>query len=357
MKWLGVFFFVVFSTGSSLAQPKDSSDWLFVYYLPYDNDLSGHAQAVIRQLQSAQKYDRVNVAIQMDLADSSGMQRISIVDNTVKIDTIAREKMASKKELKRFLKWTTQSFQFNHSALFFLDHGGRQDEIGQDLYPDSTFLKTKDMHSAIAYFNKRNGRQTELIYLQVCNKASLETLYEFHDLSGYTLASQLLLGAPNYYYEGVFQEIQNFPEIDGGALARHIIYAEDTSMYESLTCVKNAAFPAVREAFVEYVDAINQRPDFGFKKVPKTITYGPDRYWDFKSFLQEINSTDSLELEKRKKIVDVMGSELITFVRFSPGANTTFSGMSIAALSKQRIQDFHHMKFYRDFRIADLPLN
>ncbi|PWL29614.1 MAG: hypothetical protein DCO96_07595 [Fluviicola sp. XM-24bin1] len=194
-----------------MASEKDSCDWIFIYYAPYDNDLSAHSDTILAQLSTASKYDNVRVVFQLDTDDTLGMYRYSISPSGVHIDTIPSEESTSNEQLQDYFNWIGDNFAFRNSAIFFLDHGGGLDEVGQDLYPDSTFIKVPDIRNVLLSFKYENNVLIDLIYLQVCAKASIEPLYELSEIADYTLACQRYLGAPNYYYKGMLQHVAKIP--------------------------------------------------------------------------------------------------------------------------------------------------
>jgi Clostripain family len=76
--------------------------------------------------------------------------------------------------------------------------------------------------------------------VQNCNKATLEVVYETRNCAQYTLASQLNLGAPNYYYEGFLNCLKD-PSVGGREAAIAIMDSERANMYHTLTLVDNQA--------------------------------------------------------------------------------------------------------------------
>ena len=338
------------------ATEKDSSEWLLIYYLPYDNNLSEHADTIISQLGVAKDLENVNVVLQVDRADSSGMERIRIVEGQVIREQIYDELSTSRKSFQEYLLWVDEQFEFEKSALFLLDHGGSPDEIGQDLTPDSTFLITTDIRKAVLKFNRKQKQPLELIYLQMCSRGSIEILYEFRDLTKFILASQHNVGAPNYYYEKTLQTLNDSSQVSGSKLASWITKFESPEMFSSLTCLDMIMFPSVRNSFISYLIELEKRDNLAFTSLPETITYAGDRYWDLISFLDVVNTTSSDELSAREALKSNVEQGLIVFHTKSPNAKIQTNGISMANLSKQRIGDYWHMKFYRDFKIRKLDL-
>ena len=334
---------------------QDSLDWLIVYYAPYDNNLSSYSDSILKQLESAKEYENVQVVLQVDKADSEGMYRYTITSNGTIIDTIPSEESTSGKILNSYLRWASRNFSFKHSALFFLDHGGGLNEVGQDLQPDSSFLTTTSIQKAMKKFNRWSSSTVDLLYLQVCAKSSIEPLYEFRDVSNYTLASQQLLGAPNYYYPKTIQFLSQHPNSSGAELAKSIATNDRTDMIESLTCIDNNQFSLIRSNFRKLVIELEKRPQITFSAAPLHFDYSTDRYWDLISFLESLNLQTPEELAAKDALIQSIQKELIEYQLFSD-PNSAYSGISIATISKDRIRAYWKMKFYRDFLIHKIPV-
>ncbi|XOV67968.1 MAG: clostripain-related cysteine peptidase [Fluviicola sp.] len=356
MKYLFCIFLFLCGAQSTVAQ-KDSCDWIFIYYAPYDNDLSHFSDSILNQLSTATQYDNIRVVFQVDKDDTLGMYRYAIGPNGIKLDTIPSEESTSSKQLTNYLDWVNQNYVFERSAVFFLDHGGGLDEVGQDLHPDSTFLKTRDIRKSLQQFNRKNKNQVDLLYLQVCAKSSIEPFYELHKLSKWTLASQKLLGAPNYYYNEMlrYASIGNIDH-DGSSIAQSIMGSERPDMYESLTLIDNDKFDLIKSQFRNLITELSKREEVVFKKAPKNFDYGKDRYWDLVDFLDCLILTTQEEIQAKDELKNSILNYLIDTKHVGAFKSDDYSGISIAALSKDRIRAYWHMKFYRGFKFDKLPL-
>ncbi|MCR9174290.1 MAG: clostripain-related cysteine peptidase [bacterium] len=346
---------VLLSSLTATASEKDSCEWIFIYYALYDNDLSRYSDSILLQLSTAAKYENVRVVFQVDKDDSMGMFRYSIGPNGVTTEAIPSEVITSRKQLSNYLDWVNKSYEFDKSAVFFLDHGGGLNEVGQDLQPDSTFLKTNDIRASLSRFNRKNKKTIDLLYLQVCAKASIEPLYEFHDVSSYTLASQKLIGAPNYYYECLFQFANNHPQLNGGDLAQSIATCEQNDMIESLTCIDNGKFDEAKSAFRALNIELNKRGSLTFTQAPLHFDYSKDRYWDLMDFLACLDLQTEAEKEARDRLKGAV--KTLVYQKFdATNSPDKFSGISIASLSKDRIRRYWCMRFYREFKMDRLPI-
>jgi len=338
------------------ASDKDSCEWIFIYYVPYDNNLSAYADSILNQFSSTAKNENVRVVFQTDKNDTLGMYRYTIDSEGIHTDTIPSELSASGKQLSSYLDWVQSKFFFKKSAVFFLDHGGGLDEIGQDLYPDSTFLTTGAIRKSLRRFKRKTGKLVDLVYLQVCAKSSIEPLYEFHDVAYFTLASQKLLGAPNQYYSGTIENLSLSSCFTGEDLARRIVQAEDHSMYTTLTCIDNAQFGLVKSRFRKLIQLLYQRGEVTITQEPKTYEYGNDRYWDLVDFLECLNLNDPKEIAARDSLTAAILNDLIVFKKTSAYVKDNFSGISIAVPGKDRTRAYWKMRFFREFKMDRLPV-
>ncbi|GAB5423223.1 MAG: hypothetical protein Crog4KO_03700 [Crocinitomicaceae bacterium] len=330
-------------------------DWLFIYYAPYDNNLSHYSDSILNQLESVREFENIQVVLQVDKSDSVGMLRYAIGANATTIDTIASEESTSRKSLQAYLRWASETYKFKQSAVFFLDHGGGLNEVGQDLNPDSTFLTTRSIRKPLEKFNKWNQSKVDLIYLQVCAKSSIEPLYEFRDVSHYTLASQQLLGAPNYYYSEVIRQASQNQLTDGLELAKSIALNDREDMISKLTCVDNSQFDLIRSDFRKLTFLLEKKEQLLFKKPPLQYEYANDRYWDLVDFLNCLDLQSQSAIKLRDGLIESIENKLVAYT-YTP-VSSDFSGISIAALSKERIGAFWwKMQFYRDFRMNQLPI-
>ncbi len=351
-----LFILLLFASTQKIGAAQDSLDWLLIYYAPYDNNLSHYSDSILRQLESAKQFDNVRVVFQVDKSDSAGMLRYAIGPQKTTVDTISSEKSTSQKSLQSYLKWASERYNFRRSAVFFLDHGGGLNEVGQDLYPDSTFLTTKSIRRSLAKFNKWNQSKVDLIYLQVCAKASIEPLYEIRDVSHYTLASQQLLGAPNYYYPAVIQQLSQHSLNDGLSLAKSIAMNDREDMISTLTCIDNSQFGLIQSEFRKLTFLLEKKDQLNFNKKPLHYDYAHDRYWDLVDFLTCLDLTATSAIELRDRLIDHIENKLVAYT-YTP-VPSEFCGISIAALSKKRIGTYwRRMQFYRNFRMNQLPID
>jgi len=342
----------LFLSFSSTSFSKDSTEWLLIYYVPYDNNLSEYSDSILLQFQNA-NLEKVSVLMLIDRADSSGMVRYKITKEGTSTTNIKSERITHKKHLIQLFRYASKEFNAKCTALFMLNHGGRLNEIGQDLYPDSTFLKLTDLRKSMYRYSYRSGSDIDLLFMQVCAKSSIGALYEVSSGANYTLASQKLLGAPNYYYQKMIDSLNHNPDRDGKELAGIIAKSDRKDMFESLTCIDNDKFYKIRREFLKFISVLEVEKTLKFHNSPNSFNYAGEMYWDLIDFLNQLNLTKEDAKAQRDALIAAITNELIVFVQYSDQSKKgSYSGISILALQKDVIFPYWwKMKFFEDFRI------
>lgn len=119
-------------------------------------------------------------------------------------------------------------------------------------------MRVDELARAVNNFNQLTDGRVELLFFQNCNKASLEVIYEARDCARYTLASQLNLGAPNYYYHGFLKRL-NDRSVGGREAAIAITEYERADMYHSLTLFDNRAVATIPEKLARLLQPVFDR--------------------------------------------------------------------------------------------------
>jgi cysteine peptidase C11 family protein len=341
------------------AQQKTRAEWLFIYYMPYDNNLSSYGDTIISMISKNITSDKIIATVQADFAGASGMKRYLITSDAVKISDVEGEASANTKTYRNYLDWVAQNIQTKKRAIVFLDHGGKLDEVCMDRYPIYKFLRVDSLRKEVNSFNGLTNHKTDLIYLQVCVKGSIEPLYEMSDCAYYTMASQTELGAPNYYYPAFFRELSEHPEMSARDVAHKIVTAEQPDMYNSLTCIDNSKMKAFRDLFNKFILSLPKNTLYSL--TPEYfVRYDNEVYYDLIAFLDSIQTTNKTSLALRKKLIQQIRSDLIFFHRTEPGKVNTFGhycGVSILPLSahySEKQSLYRHLRFFSDFNVHQL---
>src|SRR5436190_19840381 len=140
MNRITVLLLILATSFTSFAQQTRTYDWLLVYYMPYDNDLSPLARTIINQVLKEKSNGRVCIALQTDLAGPGGTMRY-IINESIDSTNIADENSADATSFQDFLHWAYGKYKAKHYAVVLLNHGGRLNEYGVDKYPSKKWMR------------------------------------------------------------------------------------------------------------------------------------------------------------------------------------------------------------------------
>ena len=90
---------------AALGAPPEKAKWAFLYWIPYDNDLSRFAQPVLEHLQRGTANSDAVVAVQVDTPELVGMQRIVYTRAGARTAMAPGHANSSGEELAQFLEW------------------------------------------------------------------------------------------------------------------------------------------------------------------------------------------------------------------------------------------------------------
>lgn len=278
------------------SQSKPSYSWIFLYWMPYDNDLSHLGNEIMSMLSSSIQTDNILIAVQADLAQQQTLSRTIISSEGTESYFLDSEDSADPENFATFLNWAAQSYQADNWVVAFMGHGGLLTQISPDYdvdRPESQRLRwmdINDIRDKILHFNQQTGKPLELFFFQNCNKSTLEACRIMSPVANYILASQDLLGSPSYHYKGVFQSLGNFPNINGKQLAHRIREFETPDMYIGYTVVDCKRLPEVTIALNALIDVMLQKDleSVDLTQLPR-ILYVGETYVDIVAFLSTMS--------------------------------------------------------------------
>ena len=344
-----IFLFLIAGHNLFSQSEKIKTDWLFIYYMPYDNDLSKHGEPIIKMIGDNIRSENVMVTIQAEFANSHGMKRYLITNQGITTTSIDNDRSASINTYKEYLEWVKEKVIYNKLAVIFLDHGGKLDEICLDEKPIRQFLKIDEIKSTL--INIFGIKSINLLFLQVCTKGTIEALYELKDTAKYTLCSQIVLGAPNAYYKGLFSAFSNQIINTGYDVAELIVGNEASDMYNSYTLIDNTKMDNLFSLFSEFINEIKNM-NIQLSGWPLNILHFGERYWDIISFLENIP-----EFKYKTRLMGYIKNELIVFHKINPSPMkdqnqkvrisipmNRYSGLS---MSREMDNKYDRLEFYK----------
>jgi hypothetical protein len=360
-------------------------DWVFLYWMPYDNNLSRFGQPIIQMLSTGVQNGNLLVIVQSDFSEDPQLSRRIITKGKIGLKYLETANSSSEEVFAEYLNWAKSQFQAKRWAIVFLGHGGRLFEISPDAHPDSgSFSEVKWMNlqklsNILVKFNNAVDNRVELVFFQNCNKGTLEAHYTFRDTAKYTLSSQLTLGAPNYYYESLLQYLGNSPDIGGSQLAEKIMQFERKDMYHSLTLINNGYFQELCKRLKALIESIvssdiQSAQAFVYSNLVATKENNPERkleiysyygekFVDLVEFLQKLTKESGASQENYNDFANFLENSIIHKLQqngelFSLRVRPRYQNYSGLGLflptSRQQLEEYRYLQVYSDLKLANL---
>jgi hypothetical protein len=239
----------------AIAAPAEKAKWAFLYWIPYDNDLSRFAQPVLEQLQRGTATSSAVVAAQVDTPDLANMQRIVFTRAGARTAMAPGHDSASGEELAQFLEWGAQAVPAENYVIAVLGHGGNLGELSHDQRTHG-WMRVDALAAALDRFQAAIGAKPAVLYLQNCNKGTIETYYALRGCAHVTLASQALLGAPNFYYERLLTSLSGDNAATSMEVAKRIVEFERADMLASLVATDNIRLDELPQRLKPLLEAV-----------------------------------------------------------------------------------------------------
>ncbi|EGJ32115.1 hypothetical protein LYNGBM3L_29840 [Moorena producens 3L] len=302
--------------GSQSFQTKSRHQWVVLYWMPYDNDLVRFGEPIVEMLTRGTKNSEIAVVVQSDYWGEPKMRRRQLVNGITNEIDVAGENSSDVSAFSAYLDWANQTFEAESWAVIVVGHGGKINEISPDDHKTTgqtrTWMRVDQFANAVSKFNQATNGRVELLFFQNCNKATLEVVYEVRNCARYTLASQLTLGAPNYYYESFLNHLKK-PSVGGREAAIAIMDSERADMYHTLTLVDNQAVEGIPDKLSRLLQPIlNSRlPAIRDSELP-TYHYFGEQHCDALVLLGHLFRSSSQRQNEFTEFADFLRSSVIT---------------------------------------------
>ncbi|WP_445246874.1 clostripain-related cysteine peptidase [Microcoleus sp. OTE_8_concoct_300] len=368
-------------------KPRKNYDYILLYWMPYDNDLSRFGQPIIEMLSKGVQSDKVLVLVQSDLSNAKHLSRNIITKGNINVQYLETADSSSENVLNDYLSWALSQFQAKHWVIVFLGHGGSLMKISPDNNPNSSSISSSEpkwmqlprISEVVSKFNQAVKGRLELLFFQNCNRGNIEVHYTFQNIAKYTLSSQIILAAPNYYYESLLNHLSYYPNLDGGQIAKKIMDFEPSDMYHSLTLTKNHYFHQLSEKLNPVIDSI-LRANTAAVKIQINLALFPKKsnsekslieiyrsrgetFVDLANFILKITILSGADVTACNRFLNFYKSFLIERVQqngklLSPrirGRYQKFSGLGLfLPKTRQELETYSYLKIYSDLKLVKL---
>ena len=318
-------------------------EWIFVYYMSYDNDLNPFGKVILGDLTKGIVDSKVAVVLQADFTDNKGMKRIALQYSNGKPRRkeyiLKSEDSADENEVRKYLEWVRKKWDAKNYCIVFLDHGGKLNNMCLDLKPfrkhtenqrfaSGKWLSAAETGEIVADFNRKVDGKVRLLFFQQCGRAAIQNLYNFVDTAEYILSSPLRVDAPNTYYTKTLASVGRDPNVTGEMLAKTIM--QEDEHYTLYTLISNKELKKLPEKLRSVLKSFGQksrlnRPDLS----PCLFEYEGEKFYDMMHYLQALSSANN----------DAAGNELSSFFNWCQndlivgksfkGPESSYSGLSI----------------------------
>ncbi len=368
-------------------QTLPNYDYILLYWMPYDNNLSTFGQPIIEMLSKGVQTDKILVLVQSDFSGARRLSRNIITKGNITVQYLETADSSSENVLNEYLTWALSQFQTKHWVIVFLGHGGSLMQISPDENPNYSstsitkpkWMDLQKVREVISKFNQAINGRLELLFFQNCNRGNIEVHYTFQNVAKYTLSSQIILGAPNYYYESLLNHLSYHPNLDGGQIAKKIMDFEHLDMYHSLTLTKNHYFnqlseklnPAIDSILISNTDAVKNLIHsalFPSKAKPtqsviELYHYGGESFVDLANFMLEITRLSGADVTACNDFLSFFKLFLIERLQQNGkllssrirGRYQNFSGLGLfLPRSRQELATYNSLKIYSDLKLVNL---
>ncbi len=305
--WLLVLLPVFLGIVIVFSRAQHAYDWIFVYYMSYDNDLSPFGKVILSDLQKGITNSSIAVVVQADFEDNKGMKRIGLyrIDGKIyrKESVLQSEDSADEGQLREYLKWVRKNWIARNYCIVFLNHGGTLDHMCRDQKPFRNHEKNKQFTSGkwlgalqtgkiVADFNRQTNGKVRLLFLQQCGRATIQNLYSFTGTSEYIMASPVVVGAPNTYYTQTLARLAQDPNVTGDALAGTIM--QEDEHYTMYTLISNEELEKLPEKLAPVLNSFASvsglnRPS----SCSHLFEFESEKFYDLKSYFQALCSANN----------------------------------------------------------------
>jgi hypothetical protein len=328
--------------------------------MPYDNDLAPWRTPIIQMLTQGARSEQTFVAVEADGGPSGHLTRTVVAPERAVDHSLRATDSSSSENLRRYLEWAAAEVSAERWALIVLGHSGGPEQISPDAHPGGApgsalrWMRLEQLDREIQRFAERTGL-LELLFLQNCCNGALEVHYSVGSAARYTLSSQLPIGVPNYYYEGVLRSLASEPDQDGLGLAEAIMRHDRPDMFEVYAVTDNSKLDDLAREVNTTIDVILSSGPTAAPLDSVSYSYGPYWFADLVSFLELAGGPSMRATSEWGRICELVG-RTVPAVHHSPRArSTSHCGLSVLVPRSQTDMDrYRHLEAWRDIRLPEL---
>jgi hypothetical protein len=235
---------------------QEPPTWTFMIYMAADVDSELPWAQDINELEAAVQADSTDIILLLDPPDQgdSRLLKIEHDDNYFDPTIISPEldddgevvpgggevNTASPATLRDFIVYSATNYPADNLVLVLWGHGAHWRGLCPDGYD---ILTLPELRSALSMAGEALGRDIDMVVLDICNGATLETAYEVREYADVLVGSELLVPSEGLPYMEIFNDLASDPSQTIEAFANVIVdrYV-DWALYGSAYSTSMGAF-------------------------------------------------------------------------------------------------------------------
>jgi hypothetical protein len=255
------------------------SQWVLMFYMAADNDLSTFVAENIADLEDAGLPDNTQILVQVDYP-VHGMKRMFLQDDEwFELGAIKDIDSSSPMVLADFVAFARRSFPAANYALIISSHADAwksRQSLRSSLIQDQTSGKKGNPLEIAGWLKGANTqfggfeRPLELLVFDACNMAMIEIAYEFKDIAIYTVFSQAFVPGSGFPYSRIMKSfgdssINNLTPYEAGKIFcdqyRSQYIAELFDAGGTVSMIENSKISNFTERLQSFMAKINLKMD------------------------------------------------------------------------------------------------
>ena len=258
--------------GESGAYPYN---WVFLYYLAGDNDLSPYITANLNDLVQEGNLEKAVILVQADFR-MEGMKRYLIKDGKlVELASVGLVDSSDPRYIADLVSWAKRAFPAKNYSLTISSHAdgwkANSSSLRKSLISDQSAESTGNPLAIATWLKGANQtfdgayRPLQALVLDACFMGLVEIGWEFKDVAEYTVFSQGRVPSIGFPLDRIFKSVKSFPLENMTGKDFAFVSAEAykneflQTISENTVCVsviENAQFPGFFAAFNTYLNAL-----------------------------------------------------------------------------------------------------
>ncbi|HBS48432.1 TPA: hypothetical protein DEO28_00040 [Candidatus Dependentiae bacterium] len=220
LKFLIITFFVFCQLNAHALKDVKVAEWSFFVYAQTKNDLNNFFAKNLRDMAKVGSSDKLNVVVQWEQPKKIGTWRYKVQKGSIDLDyhTSALTGKNIAKDVIDFFKWGVAKYPAKHYALILSGHGSGPIDPSYFAnrgilfdWENRTYLNNQQLVEMLDGIKRDvlGGKKLELLGLDACLMASLETDYQIKDRVEYLVASQEQEHADGWFFSEIFKDLNS----------------------------------------------------------------------------------------------------------------------------------------------------